>query len=187
MDGSRQNPPLRCRFPCWSRLRAADSGLARRSANAIPVAPGVHLQTPGFTLLELLVVLALMTLIIGVVPAMMLGSLPGAEAKAAARHLAAGLRYARSQAITQQQEIAFALDVEQRRYQISQTSRQYQLPAKLSISMITGQSELAGQATGTIRFFPDGSSTGGRITLAYGAREYRVDVNWLTGEVAVHD
>jgi general secretion pathway protein H len=161
--------------------------LARRFANTIPVAPGVHLPTPGFTLLELLVVLALATLMIGIVPAMMLGSLPGAEAKGAARHVAAGLRYARSQAITQQQEIAFVLDVEQRRYQISPSNRQYQLPGRLSISMITGQSELAGHATGTIRFFPDGSSTGGRITLAYDAREYRVDVNWLTGEVAVHD
>ena len=35
-------------------------------------------------------------------------------------------------------------------------------------------------------FFPDGSSTGGRITLRSEVSAYRVDVDWLTGQVRVH-
>jgi general secretion pathway protein H len=36
-----------------------------------------------------------------------------------------------------------------------------------------------------VRFFPDGGSNGGRITLAAGDRKYDVDVDWLTGRVAI--
>ena len=38
---------------------------------------------------------------------------------------------------------------------------------------------------GAIRFYPDGSSTGGRITVASGERKYLVDVDWLTGRVSI--
>jgi len=36
-----------------------------------------------------------------------------------------------------------------------------------------------------IRFFPDGSSTGGNIELSRKHREVRIDVDWLTGTVAM--
>ena len=40
---------------------------------------------------------------------------------------------------------------------------------------------------GSIRFYPDGGSNGGRITVASGARKFDVDVDWLTGRVAILD
>ena len=36
---------------------------------------------------------------------------------------------------------------------------------------------------GAIRFYPDGSSSGGRISLRHGARATVIDVNWLTGKI----
>ena len=33
----------------------------------------------------------------------------------------------------------------------------------------------------------NGSSTGGRVTLAATGQSYVVDVNWLTGRVAIHE
>ena len=41
--------------------------------------------------------------------------------------------------------------------------------------------------TGAIRFFPDGGSDGGRVTIAAGERKYEVDIDWLTGRVAILD
>ena len=38
-----------------------------------------------------------------------------------------------------------------------------------------------------IRFFPDGSSTGGNIELTRKHREVRIDVDWLTGAVAMSE
>ena len=40
---------------------------------------------------------------------------------------------------------------------------------------------------GSIRFYPDGGSNGGRITVASGERKFEVDVDWLTGRVAILD
>ncbi|NBC88790.1 MAG: hypothetical protein GVX90_04750 [Alphaproteobacteria bacterium] len=37
------------------------------------------------------------------------------------------------------------------------------------------------------RFFPDGSATGGRITLSRDERQYRIDIDWLTGRVKILD
>jgi len=41
--------------------------------------------------------------------------------------------------------------------------------------------------TGGIRFFPDGSSTGGRISVARGQRTLVVEVDWLLGRVSVNE
>ena len=35
---------------------------------------------------------------------------------------------------------------------------------------------------GAILFFPDGGSTGGRVTLSAGTAAWSADVAWLTGE-----
>ncbi|MGB8635652.1 MAG: type II secretion system protein GspH, partial [Rhodanobacteraceae bacterium] len=37
------------------------------------------------------------------------------------------------------------------------------------------------------RFYPDGSSTGGRITVIRGQREWHINVSWLTGEVRTEE
>lgn len=141
----------------------------------------------GFTLLELLVVLALMAMIYSLAAPMISAGLPGAELKGAARQLAAGLRKARSQAVTQKKEAVLTLDVEQHHFEVSGDNHSYALPAKLEISLYTAQSELLRDKVGSIRFFPDGSSTGGRISVAIGERKYHVNIDWLTGQVAILD
>jgi len=141
----------------------------------------------GFTLLELLVVLVLMAMIYALATPVISSGLPGAELKSAARQLAAGLRKARSQAVTRKEEAALTLDVEQHHFEVSGDKRSYALPDKLEISLYTAQSELLRDKVGAIRFYPDGSSTGGRITVAAGERKYHVNVDWLTGQVAILD
>ncbi len=111
----------------------------------------------------------------------------GTELKASARQLAAGLRKARSEAIARRQETVLTVDVEGRRFQLSGDQRIYRLPKNVEVKLFTAQSELTNANTGSIRFFPDGGSTGGRITLVANQRQYAVDVNWLTGQVAILD
>ncbi|MDD5402912.1 MAG: GspH/FimT family protein [Sulfuricella sp.] len=142
----------------------------------------------GFTLVELLVVMVVMLLAYGLVPPLFSSGVSGTEMKATARQLAAGLRKARSTAISTGRETALALDVEGRRFELSGDKRVYRLPGKVELTLFTAQSELSSDKTGAIRFYPDGSSTGGRITIAGGAnRKYLVDVDWLTGRVVIRD
>lgn len=148
--------------------------------------PPANMQR-GFTLIEILVVMAVMLLVYGVVSPLFSSGVSGAEMKAAARQLAAGLRKTRSTAISTRRETALALDVEQRRFELSGDKQIYRLPANVDLALFTAQSELSGEKTGSIRFYPDGSSTGGRITIAGGNGKYLVDVDWLTGRVVIQD
>ena len=139
----------------------------------------------GFTLLELLVVLMLMVMVYALAVPMISAGMPGTELKGAARQLAAGLRQARSLAVTRKEESTLMLDVEQRNFKVSGDQRRYALPAKVDISLFTAQSELLPDKIGAIRFYPDGSSTGGRITVKSGVRKYDINVDWLTGQVTI--
>lgn len=141
----------------------------------------------GFTLIELLVVTVIMVMAYSLAAPLITSGVASTELKASARQLAAGLRKARSEAISRRQETALSLDLQNRRFQLSGDARSYVIPKDIDIKLFTAQSELINGTTGSIRFFPDGGSTGGRITLSVRDRKYGVDVNWLTGQVVILD
>ncbi len=141
----------------------------------------------GFTLIELLVVLAVLALVLIVAVPNFSTAIPGIELKGAARDVAAGLRSARSQAITGNREAAFTLDVGSRTFAVSGQDEFHELPEDVDVSLVTARSQQLDATSGIIQFFPDGSSTGGRVSLARGSSRYHVDVNWLTGHVTIRD
>ena len=141
----------------------------------------------GFTLIELLVVTVIMVMAYSLAGPLVSSGVSSTELKASARQLAAGLRKARSEAVTRRRETVLTVDVEGRRFQLSGDPRLYRLPKDVEVKLFTAQSELVNANTGSIRFFPDGGSTGGRITVTAKQRQYAVDVNWLTGQVAILD
>lgn len=107
------------------------------------------------------------------------------ELKRSARELAAGLRLARSQAIAQRTEAVLELDLAGRSFRVPPDPRLHSLPQGVELKLFTAQSDLLNEQVGTVRFFPDGGSNGGRITVAAGDRKYDVDIDWLTGRVAI--
>ncbi len=142
-------------------------------------------QQRGVTLLELMIVLTIMAFVAAIVLPMIGGGVSTAELKSAAREVAAGLRYARGQAIVQRGEAFLVIDVDARTFTLPPDTRVHKLPDKIDIKLFTAQRDLVGEKVGAIRFFPDGGSNGGRITLAAGERKFDVDVDWLTGRVAI--
>lgn len=140
--------------------------------------------TTGFTLIELLAVLFILALVAAfVVPS--LGGGEAVELKGAARTLAAGLRHTRNQALNDNRSATLALDVAKREFQLSGEKRIRKLPGRIDIVLFTARSEQQSAERGAIRFFPDGSSTGGRITLSTEKLRYLVNVDWLTGRVSI--
>ena len=79
------------------------------------------------------------------------------------------------------------LDLEHRSFQVERDPRTHALPKQIELKLFTAQSDLVSDKVGAIRFFPDGGSNGGRVTLAAGERKFNVDVDWLTGRVAILD
>jgi len=154
-----------------------------RSSNAAP-----RRASAGVTLLELLIVLSIMAIIAAMVLPLFGGSgVSTAELKSAARQVAAGLRVARSEALATRQETRVVLDLQQRTFRIDRNPYVHALPRPIEVKLFTAQSDLVNERVGAIRFFPDGGSNGGRVTLAAGERKYNVDIDWLTGRVAILD
>lgn len=139
----------------------------------------------GFTLLEILVVLVLLSMTYALVPPLFATGGSTTELKAGARQVAAGLRKARSLAIARREETTLTLDVEARNFFLSGDGVRRKLPHTATISVFTAQGEVADASSASIRFYPDGSSTGGRVTLAMGERKFDIDVDWLTGQVEI--
>lgn len=102
----------------------------------------------------------------------------------AATSLADGLRATREEAILQQQERVFEVNVDKRAF-ASSAAGSVPLNPALDISLLTAKSELMGGSTGGIRFFPDGSSTGGRIELELLGDRAAVNIRWSTGAVTL--
>jgi general secretion pathway protein H len=144
--------------------------------------PGRH---RGVTMLELLIVLTLMALIAAMVLPLFSGGVSGTDLKTAARDVAAGLRLARDRAIAQRSEALLELNLEARTFRVSPDAGSHRLPEKIDLKLYTAQRDLLNDKVGAIRFYPDGGSNGGRITLAAGEHKYDVDVDWLTGRVAI--
>lgn len=138
-------------------------------------------------MIELLVVMVIMAMAYGLVSPLVSSGVAGTELKASARQLAAGLRKARSEAISHRREEALTIDVENRQFQIGGNAKTYKLPKSVAIELFTAQSERINASVASIRFFPDGGSTGGRVTVSARDRSYGVDVNWLTGQVQIID
>lgn len=135
--------------------------------------------------MELVVVVMLIGITFTLVPRYLFTGVSGADLKASSRDIAAGLRMARAEAVNTRRDTSLTIDLEKRSFSLSGKEGSRQLPEALELKLFTAQSEVVNEKQGAIRFFPDGSSTGGRITVASGERKYEVDVDWLTGKVSI--
>ncbi|MGR8999297.1 MAG: GspH/FimT family pseudopilin [Gammaproteobacteria bacterium] len=158
-----------------------------KRAGCLRLAPCTLHLNKGFTLLELIIVLFIIVLGFSVVGINLSSGDNSTEIKAAARDIVSALRYARGQALMSHQETTLALNLAENTYTVSGRDKVYNIPRTIDITVVTAQSELTGNGLGNIRFFADGSSTGGRITLERGNTAWQIDINWLTGQIELEN
>jgi len=139
----------------------------------------------GLTLLELLIVLVLIGLMAGVAIPIFGSGVSTTELKSAAREMAAGLRTARAQAVAERAESVLEIDLAARSFRVPPSARVHTISPQIELKLFTAQRDIVSDKIGAIRFYPDGGSTGGRVTLAAGERKYDVDVDWLTGRIDI--
>lgn len=138
-------------------------------------------RTSGFTLLEMLVVMALLGLIGGLSAQLLRPPSANLRVEAAARALCATLRATRTRSIATNSESSVMIDLGRKTFS-SPVGGEATLPADAIVEIDVASSQRIAGQTGGILFFPDGSSTGGRIVIQLFDRRATVDVNWLTGE-----
>lgn len=145
-----------------------------------------HTAVTGFTLIELLIVFSLLITLTAILAPLLLPS-PTRTLHAAASDVATTLRETRRHAQADQERRRFLIDTETRQYVIQGQDSPRTLPDDVNVELTTGKSLIVDESRGGIDFFPDGSSTGGRVTLRIAERSLKVDIEWLTGRIRVQE
>lgn len=143
----------------------------------------------GFSLLEMLLVMALIAAASLLAVSAFGGGMQGMKLRAGAKDLAAQMRFARAVAISSGQPQDVVVDPQARRWEGAK-GRSGKLPDGGEIVFTGARATLfeSGQpegGKGAVRFFPDGAATGGRVRMLANGGGWDVDVGWLTGEVRV--
>lgn len=131
----------------------------------------------GFTLLEMLVVIVLISIAAGLVGFGLQQGLKTARERQVVGQMVEALRSTRARAIVSGQTARTVFDLQALSFQAPDRPRQH-WPADLQVTLHTAE-----QAGAAVAFYPDGSSTGGNLLLTNGSRRWRIDVGWLTGSV----
>ncbi len=140
----------------------------------------------GFTLMELLVVLMILGLMTSlVIP--MIGGGGGAELRASARQVATALKATRGRAVNGQSAQVLMFDLRARTAKVPGESKPLRLPEGMALEIATARQEQSGEQQVGVRFFPDGGSTGGTVTLRNNAGSLAITVDWLTGQVRIRE
>ena len=151
-------------------------------------------RAAGFTLLELLVVLTIAGMLIALVPPVISAAGPGARLKVATRDFVLTLRQARYLAITRSEETDVVIATDPPQYVVA-GSNLSKLSGNIDLDVRVGAFVAATQLSTfadalprdkfTLRFYPDGSASGGEIKISQGRSAYLVDIDWLLGSITV--
>lgn len=146
----------------------------------------------GFTLMELMVVFAIAALVVGVSIPFTARLFDTMQYRDAVREITAAATSARYQAITSGQPMDLVLYPDIRGYSVNTASnstnvdrdRMETLADDLRMEVISAREVSPGGGLAAIRFYPQGSSTGGSVSVLRASGEgVRLRVDWLLGRV----
>ncbi|MDR0274985.1 MAG: type II secretion system GspH family protein [Burkholderiaceae bacterium] len=137
----------------------------------------------GFTLIELMVVFALVALIVGLVPIAFDRLMQSAQYRDTVRAALADLRDARQLAQTSGGQVRFAVNLQAHTFGVEGAPPTH-VPEPLELRAV-----MAAEATGpdgvmSIRFLPGGGASGGSLDLIRPSGQgVRLRVDWFTGRI----
>lgn len=157
-------------------------------------------KNKGFTLLELIVVLLIISLTSALAVPQLTGVLSGANSKTAAKNIAASLRYARSRAVSEKIICLAVFDTDKNSLRLlsaskaklsseekhSDKAKVYVLPE--GVTLKSGTEDEKDKEEFRIAFYPSGASSGGELIVADEREKiYKIRVDFITGTVQVSD
>lgn len=146
--------------------------------------PAAGLRARGFTLIELVVALAIAALVVALVPPSMEKLRDGMRYRDTVRTIVTELRAARQRALSDGVETRFIVDLADRRYGLDPAALR-PLPEPLQMRVVVAGIEWSERQVGAIRFLPQGGATGGSVdVLRPGVGGVRITVDWLSAAVS---
>ena len=138
----------------------------------------------GFALLDILLALAVTALVAAVVLPRMTRPPGQVEMSATANEIAALFRSDRNAAIRSRRQVVSQVDLANRQILSGAGDLTVVIPRGMSVEFVQSSRE-ARDNGGGIRFYPDGRTSGGGVTLRRDQLVFDVNVNWLTAGVLV--
>jgi general secretion pathway protein H len=139
----------------------------------------------GFTLLEMVCVLA----IVGLLATVLLPSIPSQTSRsrleAYAIEAATLLKADRSAAIRRRLEVTTQVDAGSRSVRSGSSSEIVRVPEDVRFEALLPESCNNRPVVASISFFASGMSCGGVIALTHVDASYEIRINWLTGRIEV--
>jgi general secretion pathway protein H len=147
-----------------------------------PRRPG-RARARGFTLIELMVVFAMIALVVGLVPIAFDRLHESAQYRDTVRAVLADMRAARQLAQSQGREVRFAVHLAQRRFGL-EDGPQYEVPQPLQLRAVMASEEAGADGSLAIRFLPRGGASGGSVDVVRpSGTGVRLRVDWFSGRV----
>ena len=136
----------------------------------------------GFTLLEIIIVLFLVTLMTGLSAVFISNFLPSVKFNAAGREMSAMIRHARSLARMTMESQTFVIDLDHKTYGIEGLTTKH-IPQESLIKVVDPFSGEIIHGRYSIAFNPTGNMEGGTIILSARKKVLRIDMDPIMGAV----
>jgi general secretion pathway protein H len=136
----------------------------------------------GFTLLELLVVVSLLGIMATTLP-YFTGESNGPKIRQATQGIAADIVSLRDRAV--RRRVVTELIIGANGYSAGELVRSF--PPGLVVSYEPARAALVDEGENRILFYPDGSATGGLITVRRGGSALIIRIDWLNGRVSIDE
>lgn len=139
----------------------------------------------GFTLLEMVCVIALIALMAAILLPFIPRQTSRARLQAYALEVATLLKDDRNAAIARRADVATLVDAPSRAIRSGASGQILRIPEDVRFDALLPQSCRRRPAQSSIDFFADGMSCGGALSLARLGTSIEIRVNWLTGRVEI--
>ncbi|QHE99355.1 Tfp pilus assembly protein FimT/FimU [Pseudomonas cannabina] len=142
------------------------------------------MRQDGFTLLELLTVIAIISIVMTLLASGISRGQAGLRDRQAILTMLQSLRQAHTLAVIEKRQVSVHIDLVRLCYQVEQkTSKCLPPETRIKVETAIGVSK----EDAVIIFHSNGSSTGGNLQLETERRNVRIDIGWLTGSIILKE
>lgn len=143
------------------------------------------LHEGAFTLLEVMVVIAILAGLVAAVPWIAPRQMETWRTKATVREALTLLKEARIEAVLTHGTQHVQVDPHSKSLSWTNRPRSVVVPNHIVMDFFPSHASTNDSNEGAIRFYADGSAMGGTLVLLHQGTSYRIGVDWLTGHTTV--
>jgi prepilin-type N-terminal cleavage/methylation domain-containing protein len=137
------------------------------------------MRKSGFTLVEVLVVLTIVSLVVGSITYVAFNTRQ--DIQSVSREIVQSIKLIQQRSIRDDKPYQIEIDISEN--SISFEESKVDIPKNISLTVKTAASQIIDEDVVGMTFYPDASSTGGAIVLESGDEVYEITVVWISGKI----